>query len=105
MIFYFTGTGNSLYAAKQLDSDCRSIPRLLRSGRPLDFSAERIGIAAPIYGHELPGMVKDFLKTARFDTNYFFLILTYGNRHANAVELARQFCDGCGLRVDYITRC
>lgn len=24
MIFYFTGTGNSLYAAKQLDSDCRS---------------------------------------------------------------------------------
>ena len=48
MIFYFTGTGNSLYAAKQLDSDCRSIPR------PLDFSAERIGIAAPIYGHELP---------------------------------------------------
>lgn len=34
MIFYFTGTGNSLYAAKQLDSDCRSIPRLLRSGRP-----------------------------------------------------------------------
>ena len=104
MIFYFTGTGNSLYAAKQLDSDCRSIPRLLRSGRPLDFSAGRIGIAAPIYGHELPGMVKDFLKTARFDTNYFFLILTYGNRHANAVELARQFCDSCGLRVDYINQ-
>lgn len=104
MIFYFTGTGNSLYAAKQLDSDCRSIPRLLRSGRPLDFSAGRIGIAAPIYGHELPGMVKGFLKTARFDTNYFFLILTYGNRHVNAVELARQLCGGCGLRVDYINQ-
>ena len=67
MIFYFTGTGNSLYAAKQLDSDCRSIPRLLRSGRPLDFSAERIGIAAPLYGPELPGMVNEFWNTARFD--------------------------------------
>ena len=29
MIFYFTGTGNSLYAAKQLDSDCRSIPEAM----------------------------------------------------------------------------
>lgn len=30
--------------------------------------------------------------------------MTYGNRHANAVELARQFCGGCGLRVDYINQ-
>ena len=104
MFFYFPGAGTSLYAGKQRAGACRSIPRLLRSGRPLDFSAGRIGIVAPIYGHELPGMVKDFLKTARFDTNYFFLILTYGNRHANAVELARQFCGGCGLRVDYINQ-
>ena len=62
MIFYFTGTGNSLYAANKLESDCRSIPGLWRSGRPLDFSAGRIGIVAPIYGHELPGMVKDFFE-------------------------------------------
>ena len=27
MIFYFTGTGNSLYAAKQLEDDPISIPR------------------------------------------------------------------------------
>ena len=27
MIFYFTGTGNSLYAAKQLDTEVVSIPQ------------------------------------------------------------------------------
>ena len=104
MIFYFTGTGNSLYAARQLDRDCRSIPQLMRSGGALQFSAPQIGVAAPIYGHEMPAMVKEFLRKARFDTDYFYLVLTYGNRHANAVELAAQFCDGCGLRVDYINQ-
>ncbi len=30
MIFYFTGTGNSLYAAKKLDEERISIPQALR---------------------------------------------------------------------------
>lgn len=29
MVFYFTGTGNSLYAAKQLDSEQVSIPQAI----------------------------------------------------------------------------
>lgn len=29
MIFYFTGTGNSLYAAKELDTDLISIPQAI----------------------------------------------------------------------------
>ena len=63
MIFYFTGTGNSLYVAKQLEEHPVSIPQIIR--RPdLDFSADRIGIVAPVYGHEVPPMVKDFLKKA-----------------------------------------
>lgn len=29
MLFYFTGTGNCLYAAKQLESDPISIPQVI----------------------------------------------------------------------------
>ena len=101
MVFYFTGTGNSLYIAKQLSERPVSIPQALKQ-EPLDFTAERIGIVAPIYGHEMPQMVKEFLKKASFHTDYFYILLTYGNRHGGAAELAKQYCDECGVKVNYI---
>ena len=101
MVFYFTGTGNSLYIAKQLEECPVSIPQA-RKQHPSEYTAERIGIVAPIYGHEMPQMVKDFLKETVFHTDYFYIILTYGNRHGGAAELAKQFCDAFGVTVNYI---
>lgn len=100
MIFYFTGTGNSLYAAKQLDDRAISIPQILNS-QTLEFSAETIGIVCPIYGHEMPAMVKEFICRAKLQTEYLYLILTYGKRHANAVELAERVFSEAGKRLDY----
>lgn len=101
MIFYFTGTGNSLYVAKQLEENPISIPQVIHQAN-LEFSADSIGIVAPVYGHEVPPMVQDFLKKAVFHTNYFYMILTYGNRHGGAAELAKQLCENCGITVNYI---
>ena len=53
MVFYFTGTGNSLYIAKKLDAAPISIPQIIRREN-LTFRAEQIGIVCPIYGHEMP---------------------------------------------------
>lgn len=101
MIFYFTGTGNSLYIAKQIEENPLSIPQAIHR-RNQEFSADSIGIVAPVYGHEVPPMVKDFMKNAVFHTDYFYIILTYGNRHGGAAELAKKFCDECGIAVNYI---
>mgnify|MGYP001064305677 CR=1 FL=1 len=101
MIFYFTGTGNSLYVAKQLDDERYSIPQAY-SQKELHFTAERIGIVCPVYGHEMPGMVKEFLQKAVLETTYFYIVLTYGNRHGGAAELAESFCLGIGKKPDYI---
>lgn len=101
MIFYFTGTGNSLYIAKQIEENPLSIPQAVHK-RNQEFSADSIGIVAPVYGHEMPPMVKDFMKNAVFHTDYFYIILTYGNRHGGAAELAKQFCEECGIAVNYI---
>lgn len=101
MIFYFTGTGNSLYAAKMLDKDIISIPQIIKMS-DLHFSADKIGIVCPIYGHEMPAMVKDFIIRSKFTTNYFYLILTYGARHGGAAELADQFMQKVGKKADYI---
>ena len=101
MVFYFTGTGNSLYVAKQLAEKPVSIPQIIRKEN-LAFSEDSIGIVAPVYGHEVPLMVKEFLKKAVLHTNYFYMVLTYGNRHGGAAELAKQFCENCGITVNYI---
>ncbi len=101
MVFYFTGTGNSLYIAKQIEKKPISIPQAIRQGS-VEFAADTIGIVAPVYGHEVPAMVKEFLKKSTFHTDYFYMILTYGNRHGGAAKLAKQLCENCGIAVNYI---
>lgn len=101
MIFYFTGTGNSLYAASLVESELVSIPQIMRQDE-LELTAERIGIVAPVYGHEVPQMVRAFMQRAAFHTDYFYMVLTYGNRHGGAAELAQQLCAECGIDPAYI---
>lgn len=105
LVFYFTATGNSLYAARQLDGECYSIPRELHGD--MHYSSAEIGIVCPVYGHEMPLPVKRFIAEADFETDYLYLILTYGNRHGGAAELAAdafkniyritEKCIGCGI--------
>ena len=101
MVFYFTGTGNSLYVAKQLDGEQVSISQAIRHTE-LVFEAASIGVVCPVYGHEMPDMVKEFLRKAAFRTEYFYLVLTYGKIHGGAAELAEQTLADCGKKADYI---
>lgn len=101
MIFYFTGTGNSLYVAKAIEDNPISIPQIVNKTEQV-YKADKIGIVSPIYGHEVPEMVKRFLKTAKFQTDYFYIILTFGNRHGGAVELTANFCEEYGIKVNYL---
>ena len=59
IIFYFTGTGNCLYIARQLageNAELLSIPQMVKRGK-YDFEADEIGLVYPIYGHMPPYMV------------------------------------------------
>lgn len=101
MVFYFTATGNSLHVAKELDTHPVSIAQAIHSKDKL-YQANSIGIVCPVFGHEMPELVKAFLKESRFETGYFYLLLTYGNRHGGAAELAKVYAEGLGIYPDYI---
>ena len=101
MLFYFTATGNSLYVAKNLDTKRISIPQAIRKEN-LTFKDDRIGIVCPVYGHEMPPMVKEFLEKATFETDYLYLVLTYGRIHGGAAELADTYLDSIGKHAAYI---
>lgn len=102
MVFYFTATCNSLYAARQLDANTMSIPQVMRCGCLRRFSDEAIGVVYPIYGHRPPEMVERFLREVTLDTPYLYIIPTYGARHANAVEIVSEICREAGKAPAYI---
>lgn len=101
MVFFFTATGNSLYIAKQLESEPISIPQIMKQDS-LTFEDDKIGIVCPIYGHEMPKMVKKFIRKATFKTDYFYIILTYGALHGGAAELANDYLKSVGKKAQYI---
>ena len=101
MIFYFTATGNSLYEARLLTENPISIPQALK-GRELKFSDESIGIVAPVYAGELPKIVREFLEKSTFQTDYFYMVLTYGNDDTVAARWSADFAAQCGVHVDYV---
>ena len=70
MVFYFTATGNSLYMAKQLEDAPISIAQAIHD-KQMTYQADKIGIVCPVFGHEVPALVRDFLKKATLKSGYF----------------------------------
>lgn len=101
MVFYFTSTGNSLYVAKHLDEELYSIPQELRK-TDRHYKADRIGIVCPLFELDLPNLVKDFIRGSTFETEYFYIIVTYGMHHGGVAERAEAFLESLGRRADYI---
>lgn len=101
MLFYFTGTGNSLYVARQFDQNPISIPQIINN-QDLVFEDETIGVVWPVYTGEPPKMVLEFLKKATFKTDYLYMILTYGKDDSDAPEYIANLAKGWGLNIDYI---
>ena len=65
-IYYFSGTGNSLFIAKELKKrlpDCSLVPVLhvLRNGR-IETVADVIGIVFPIYATTYPDEIRQFIQ-------------------------------------------
>ena len=90
VVYYFTGTGNSLAVAEGLSGalgDCELVP--IASARETSGTvkpgADRVGIACPVYFFGLPALVADF--AARLDPTgvpYIFAVVTMGGSGGSA---------------------
>ena len=104
MIFYFSGTGNSKWAAKTLaletDDTLVSIPEVIKSNCSFTLEKdEHVGFIFPIHGWRVPNIVKEFLtkltiKTLGEDTShvkhYCFCLVTAGDSIGKAMERFQQ---------------
>lgn len=99
MIFYFTGTGNSLWVARQLadllHDRLESIANAHNQKR-LDFDLapdERLGFVFPIHSWGLPPIVRQFvdnLKVSRYNNQTIFVVFTCGDECGFADRMFRK---------------
>lgn len=100
-VFYFTATGNCLAVAKKLGGKLYSIPQEICKRSP-EYTDDAIGIIYPVYCRYAPKMVRDFLKKARFNTNYLFAVGTYGNEDGACNYYFNEFAKSLGLNFNYV---
>lgn len=97
MIFYFSGTGNSLYAAKTIaeynNEELVSIATLMnKEDEYHEFNLkdnEIIGFVFPVYGWGPPNIVLQFIEKLRlgnYHDNYVFSVATCGDNIGNTIE-------------------
>lgn len=85
VIFYFTGTGNSLAVARKLAeliNDTEIIPLLRKNAEAcIDSDTERVGLVYPIYMNAVPRIVAQFIKRLKpLPDCFYFGVATHGGR-------------------------
>lgn len=105
---YFTGTGNSLYAAQVIkgvlrgDIDELSIPKVMENPEILK-EYDEIGIFFPVYAFSAPQIVLDFIDTMPVSTidKYVFAIATCGAYQGDALSSVEKRLEKNGITLAY----
>jgi ferredoxin len=87
IIFYFTGTGNSLFAARKIAESTGaaliSIPQSITEQKI--YADDSIGFVYPQYSIGLPKMVRKFILSNTFKAGYIFAVDLYAFIRMNAL--------------------
>lgn len=102
-LLYFSSTGNSLYVAKRIGGELRSIPVCMKK-EEYDFSDSEVGIIFPIYGLCIPPFIEVYLKKINVEADYFFAVATYGFFPGAVCGQLSRLCTKNGRGFDYINR-
>ncbi len=106
-IYFFTGTGNSLWLAKELAAQLPECELLaIKAGMDMTVPGglERVGFVYPTYGWASPLIVADFFRHARFPEEgeaYYFAVTTCGGLALNAIPQANALLAERGVRLSY----
>jgi ferredoxin len=106
IVFYFSGTGNSLKVAKTISEELGNCEIVSMSKAfELTKTYDSVGFVYPTYFWGLPKRVIEFVKTVNLDKTgnaYYYAITTYGGSAGNAVyQLYKLLLDTHGIKLNY----
>jgi ferredoxin len=104
-IYYFSGTGNSLFVAKELQKripDSKVIPMVgLLHQEVIQTTGKSIGFVFPVHALTIPIAVKRFLKKTDFrSAEYIFAIATRGGTFFRGFEKMTRILKKKNKRLD-----
>ena len=102
IIYHFSGTGNSLFAAKKI-GEALDLPVMhiadKEASRELT-EANTIGIVFPVYAWGMPAMVENFIKSCTFSKeSYIFAIAMCGGNAAGTLKDCAKAIEKRGGRL------
>lgn len=103
MIIYFSGTGNSRYAAemlaKELQDEVLDAGKFIKAGIAGEFLSEKPWVfAAPVYSWQMPRIFADFIRKSTFSGNKdAYFVLTCGGEIGEAGKYASDLCREKGI--------
>lgn len=105
VIYYFTGTGNSLMVAKEIskrlgNTRIISIAKAIKNEENMS-KAHRIGFVFPVYYNGIPEVVERFIKQMNFKAEYVFVIATRGGAPAFAIKQLERLLKDKELELHY----
>lgn len=109
MIFYFSGTGNTQWVARQLAKATGEklcfIPDELRKGE-LSYTmatGERLGFCFPTHGWQPPRIVREFIRRAYFKAaTYVYAVTTCGDNMGHAMRILNKELANKGLQAQSV---
>ena len=107
IIFYFTGTGNSLYVAKGLAEnfeqvDLTAIPKAIAEEQYNYEEYVRVGFVIPLYFMGMPKLVMEFLnKLNILSASYIFCVVTRAYTKGMVFSEVDKSLRNKGKRLDY----
>lgn len=105
VIYYFSGTGNSLRAAMKI-AECIGGAELINvRNNPEEVSAEdadMIGFVCPVYEWDVPGTFRTFIEKLTINPNaYIFMVATYIAVLGKSFETVESILEEKGAHLSY----
>ena len=107
MIFYFSGTGNTRWAAEQLALSTGDVLHYIpdeMKKEACDYTlqeGERLGFCFPTHGWQPPRLVREFVRKATFHSvSYIYALTTCGDNMGHAMRIFNKELGRQGLHTD-----
>lgn len=113
-IYYFSGTGNSLWSANKIalalgDSKIYPISQIMAEYKKhrkdkdykISIDDENMVLVYPAYAYEAPLMVRRFVKMAQINSKRICAIVTYGSHYGGALAEIKRILRRKNLALNY----
>jgi len=107
ILYYFTGTGNSLAVAKAIsarlpETELAPIPKLMLIGEKVTVPDDvNIGIVYPLYAMGLPKIVANFFALLDLShAGYVFSVVTEGGKSGSPTKQIASLCEKSGHNLN-----